>query len=469
MGEDVDQDHFRKRDFRAFERRLEEETALLEKMVAGRAFSRSGFVAGFEIEAWLVDSKGDPCPVNERFLDAAACDRIVPELARFNFEVNSRPQPLTGHALRTLHEELLATWRRCERAAETCSAGTVLIGILPTVRPDDLVLSNMSDRTRYRALNEQIMRLRHGEPAHLDIRGRETLHLDHHDVMLEAAATSLQLHLQAPPGDAPRVYNAAVAISGAMTAVSANAPFLFGHDLWDETRIAVFEQSIGMHPARVTFGRGYVRDIADCFRENVVRYPVLLPIGLEDPPERLHHVTLHNGTIWRWNRPLIGFDPDGSPHLRIEHRVTSAGPSVVDAIANAALFFGAVTELARQDPPVEAGLPFARARANFYAAARRGLDARITDLDGRTTQSGEFVRTRLLPLAHRGLERLGIDASDRQDYLDVIAARVASGCTGTAWQRAYAAGNGADMHDLLSVYRARQRGGAPVHEWNGTC
>jgi gamma-glutamyl:cysteine ligase YbdK (ATP-grasp superfamily) len=229
--------------------------------------------------------------------------------------------------------------------------------------------------------------------------------------MLEAATTSFQLHLKIHPRDAVHAYNAGIILSAPMVAATANSPYLFGHDLWDETRIPLFEQSVavgGMADAshgplrRVTFGSGYAREsIMECFVENEQHYPVMLPMQFHDGLEQMSRLRLHNGTIWRWNRPLIGFDYDGIPHLRIEHRVVPGGPTIVDAIANAALFFGLMQVLIDAVEPAEPRIPFATARDNFYAAARYGLDARITWYDG------EKGTLRSLLLHTAGAQRTG--------------------------------------------------------------
>jgi gamma-glutamyl:cysteine ligase YbdK (ATP-grasp superfamily) len=186
---------------------------------------------------------------------------------------------------------------------------------------------------------------------------------------------------------------------------------------------------------------------------------------MDEPPEQLAHLRLHNGTIWRWNRPLIGFDEDGRPHLRIEHRVVPSGPSVVDSIANAALYFGAVRALVDRPEPPESSLPFERARDNFYAAARDGLASEVLWLDGRRATMTELLEQELLPLARRGLETLGIDREEIGLWLGVIEGRVRSGQNGAAWQRAYVKGHGPDMEALTLAYLERQGGGEPVHEW----
>ena len=131
---------------------------------------------------------------------------------------------------------------------------------------------------------------------------------DHGDVMLEAATTSFQVHLKTPARLAHRYFNASLIASGPVMAVSANAPFLFGKALWDETRIPLFEQAVDIDGARsknhrVTFGNDYLKSsIFEVVEENREHYAALLPILFDEKPEALRHLRLHNGTIWRWNR-----------------------------------------------------------------------------------------------------------------------------------------------------------------------
>jgi len=320
-----------------------------------------------------------------------------------------------------------------------------------------------------------VLRLRDGHPLDIDIQGRESLQMQHGDVMFESAATSFQLQFQVELEAAARFYNAAHIISAPMVALAANSPYLFGRDLWAETRIPLFEQSVslgghgkpGSKTSRVTFGAAYVEEsVFECFERNAQHYPVLLPALSDEPVEALCHLRLHNGTIWRWNRPLIGFDDMGEPHLRLEHRVVPAGPTVIDAIANAAMFFGLNTALAGMDSAAEKRLDFETARANFYTAARDGLDARITWLDGHEVALLDLLQQELLPMARQGLSDLGLDEHDSNRFLDVIDGRLATGVNGATWQRRYVAANGPDMLGLTKAYVARQRQGKPVHEWS---
>jgi len=475
MGREISDSRFSAEDFAAFRERLCTETDLLGRWFQEEGFSRTHGVGGFELEAWLVDERQRPAPINDAYLRRLDNPLVVPELARFNVELNGAPESLGGDALSRLHRSLEQIWQTCTAAAGEFDAGLVMIGILPTLEECQLTPEYMSALERYRALNEQVLLQRRGRALRLEIHGREQLKSLHRDVMLESAATSFQIHLQVGLSHAVRCFNAAHIASAPLVAVSANSPYLFGRDLWDETRIPLFEQAVevgGYEAAaygptrRVTFGTGYAREsLFELFVENREHYPPLLPACYSEPPERLSHLRLHNGTIWRWNRPLVGFDDDGTPHLRIEHRVVPGGPSVVDEIANAAFFFGLVSFLSRQQTPPELALPFGQARDNFYAAARDGLDAQVVWLGGRRLRLQRLLGERLLPMARRGLELLDLDPGDIDAYLEVIATRVHNACNGAAWQRAFVARHGRDMAALTAAYRQRQDSGTPVHEW----
>jgi gamma-glutamyl:cysteine ligase YbdK (ATP-grasp superfamily) len=475
MGQEISDARFTQRDFDHFYQRLAEETALLAQWFADNHFDDAPPVAGFELEAWLVDDALRPAPINQAFLQRLDSPLVSPELATFNVEFNVDPVPLAGSVLSTLKRELQAGWEAGRRTAHELDAELAMIGILPTVENADLVMENLSAMNRYVALNAEILKLRGGRPLKLDIHGRDILRAEHMDVMLESATTSFQIHLQVPPALAVRAYNASIIASAPLLAVSANSPYLFGKDLWAETRIPLFEQSVevGGYEAdahgpmrRVTFGSGYARhSVMECFTENLDHYPVLLPMHFDSPPQRLEHLRLHNGTLWRWNRPLIGFN-DGTPHLRIEQRVVPAGPTVADAIANAALFYGLAQSLCDLQQAPEQTLPFAQTRDNFYACAQHGLDAHLIWLDGNKYPAQSLLLKKILPMAHAGLEALGIDSRDAQHYLGIIEARVHNACNGAAWQRAFVAKHGPDMQALLAAYLQRQHSGVPVHEWD---
>jgi hypothetical protein len=278
---------------------------------------------------------------------------------------------------------------------------------------------------------------------------------------------------------AGRYYNASLISCAPLLAAAVNSPLLFGQRLWQETRVPLFEQAVELGGygglaettvRRVTFGRGYVASSPlELFEENLEHYPVLLPIPQAEPATRFPHLRLHNGAIWRWVRPLIGFDAAGQGHVRLEQRVLPSGPTVLDMVANAALYFGLVHALARQPRAAEADLPFGDARANFYAAARHGLQAELVWLDGRRYSARELILETVLPQARQGLRDFGLPDAEVEHYLGVVEARVRSGQTGSAWQLQQLAKVDGDVHRMMDDYLVNQRSGAPVHEWSLSC
>ncbi len=470
MGQEITDSHFDPQDFADFEERLGRETLLLCRWLEEGRFKSGPNMGGFELETWLVDADARPMGVVEDFLERLDNPLATPELATFNLELNSSPRELRGSALSDMYKELSDTWSHCSDVAAELQARLVMVGILPTAKATDFVMANMSPLHRYHALNEQVLLQRGGEPLRLDVEGSDELLLEHDDVMLESAATSFQIHLKIDVEEGVRFYNAAKIISAPMVALCANSPYLLGADLWDETRIPLFEQAVAVGNSRlnqrVTFGVRYMESsIAECFQANWRRYPILLPRLMDEPEENLAHLRLQNGTIWRWNRPLIGFDAEHRPHLRIEHRVVPAGPSVLDSIANAAFFYGAVSALARRQVAPETQLSFQDARKNFYLAAKSGLEAEIQWLDAKRVILPQLIQEILLPLARDGLLSLGIDGEEADYWLGIIRARVDSRRNGAAWQRAWVERHGFDMHGLMQTYIEHQTGGRPVHEW----
>ncbi len=472
MGEEISRTSFTPQDFKTFENHLREETDLLSKLVADEKLSKDGYVAGFEIEAWLLDHGFFPRPINEKFLDALDHSLVVPELSRFNVELNSPPLALTGDILNRAAAAFKTLWTHCNDVAHGLDTNMVMIGTLPVIRDEDLTLQNLSPLKRYKALNNEVLRRRGGKPLVVDIAGHDHLRSEHGDVMLEAATTSLQIHLKTPARLAHRYYNASIMASAPLLAACTNAPFLFKRALWQETRIPLFEQSVALKDnagehGRVTFGSGYVREsLFEVLIENLNTYPVLLPLAFDEPSAKLRHVHLHNGTIWRWNRPIVGFDSDGTPHIRIEHRTLPAGPTIVDMIANAACYFGIVRDMVDSGFDESMDLAFDDARANFYEAAREGLDAKLTWPGLGQISAKHLMQDHLLPAAHRGLKAFGVDAKDRELYLEIMETRVETGQTGAVWQRAALEKWNGDFREMMSAYCERQRSAIPVHQWD---
>ncbi len=472
MGSEVSHRFFQAEDFSRFRERLDTETALLKTLFDEQGFSPRGDVAGFEMEAWLVNDAGQPVCENDRFLENLASPLVVPELAKFNIELNGSPCALTGRVFSRLHDELYSTWKKCCRTARDMGCHMITIGTLPTATEGLFVADNMSTMVRYQSLNDRVMALRDGQKLEINIDGDDPLYLLHDDVMLEAAATSFQIHLQCRPERASREFNASILSAAPLVAAGANAPYLFGRTLWDESRIPLFEQSVHVgerNKPRVTFGSGYIREsLFEIFAENRDEHLILIPMVQDAPPSRFSHLRFQNGTMWRWVRPLIGFDFDGQVHLRIEQRVPSAGPTIKDSIANAAFYFGMVRGLTGLEEAPEQHIPFADARENFYTAARYGLGAQVCwRRNGRREEIAiaRLIRDELLPLARDGLAQLDIPAAEIEEYLGIIEARADNLQNGAAWQRRWMQRNGGSMAELVTAYRELQDTNQPVHTW----
>ncbi|MEW2079702.1 glutamate-cysteine ligase family protein [Streptomyces sp. NPDC017966] len=494
MGEKVVAGQFDLSDRQRYREKLRSCLTGLERLLAEKRFDRPKNLMGLEIELNLAGADGMPKMLNAQVLERIASRDFQTELAMFNLEVNITPHRLGGRVFDRLDEELRTSLAYADRKAGEVDAGIVMIGILPTLDRDDLVSSNLSDVDRYALLNEQIVAAR-GEDFTLDIDGVERLSCTSKSIAPEAACTSVQLHLQVTPERFASVWNAAQAVAAAQVAVGANSPFLFGRELWRESRPPLFQQSTDTRPPelqaqgvrpRTWFGERWVTSAFDLFEENLRYYPALLPIcDDEDPLEvldrggvpSLAELVLHNGTVYRWNRPVYGI-ADGVPHLRVENRVLPAGPTVTDVIANAAFYYGVVRALAEDSRPVWTRLPFEAAAANFDAACEHGIDARLTwPRRGRLGGLGEvdavtLVRDELLPLAEAGLDAWGIEPADRDLYLGVIEERCRRRVNGATWQAAtfhraldLGLGREAALAATTLRYRELTQQGDPVHSW----
>ena len=470
MGDEIDRRHFDAVDFSRFRRLLKQETDHLQSLLESNRFSARGDIVGFELEAWIVDSKGKPKAENKKLLDALKNPLVVPELSQFNVELNGSPSALTGNVFTRLHDELLSTWEDCQATANALKCNLIQIGILPTIQQKLLTSEHMSDMVRYQALNDRLMALRDGSELEIHIKGpNEELNIKHDDVMLEAAATSFQIHLQCKPERAIRDFNASIVASAPMVALSANSHYLFGKALWAETRVPLFEQAIDIgtrHLNRVYFGSDYVKEsLMEVFAANLHDHAILLPYVQAEPLHKYAHLRFQNGTIWRWNRPLIGFDYDGQPHLRIEHRTVPSGPTIKDCIANCAAFIGFVRALVERTVPIEKEIPFAVAKDNFYAAATHGLAAEIVWANGKTVKISDLITEELLPAAKQALVSAHIPEEECDIFLGIIHERVRSGLNGTTWQQQWVAKHGCDFSQLTLEYARLQETNEPVHTW----
>ena len=492
MGEEVEARQFTREDRQRYREKVKRNLDVFARMLSEARFDADHRSIGLEIELNLTDADGRPAMRNAAVLEAIADPDFVTELGQFNVEINIPPHLLEPGVFAALERTIRSSLNEAEeKASRIASPPTrmVMVGILPTVDEEHMGAESFSDNPRYELLNEQIFAAR-GEDLHIAIEGpAESLSTYADTILPEAACTSVQLHQQIDPSAFAEHWNAAQAIAGIQLAVGANSPFLFGRELWQETRIALFEQATdtrseelkaqGVRP-RVWFGERWITGIFDLFEENVRYFSALLPLVDEEEPEALldrgvtptlPELRLHNGTVYRWNRPVYAVE-DGRPHLRIENRLLPAGPTVVDILANAAFYYGLVRILGEEERPVWSAMSFSAAEENFHAGARDGLGAKVYWPGLGEVPVGELVVRRLLPIAHQGLEAWGIDAADRDRLLGIIERRCVTGRNGAAWQvdavRALEA-RGNDRAEALRqmtlLYREHMHANVPVHEW----
>jgi gamma-glutamyl:cysteine ligase YbdK (ATP-grasp superfamily) len=490
MGRDLPAMSVSQHDRRAYRAKARNCLDVFARMLREAKFDVESRQIGLEIELNLVDELGLPSMKNSEVLSAIADSRWASELGQFNLEINVPPRPMAGDGLTQLERGVLASLGHAEERARQAGSHLVMIGILPTLRESDVGEHAMSANPRFRLLNEQIIAAR-GEEMRIAIEGRERL-LTHVDsITPEAACTSVQCHLSVSPESFASYWNAAQAIAGAQVAVAANSPFLFGRELWRETRLTLFEQATDTRPdelkeqgvrPRVWFGERWITSPFDLFAENLRYFPALLPVcDTEDPAEVLDHgqvphlaeLTLHNGTIYRWNRPVYAV-VDGKPQLRVENRVLPAGPTVADIMANAAFYCGLVRAMAESERPVWTQMSFAAAADNLAEGARRGIDARLYWPGVGVVPATELVLQRLLPLAVEGLRRWGVDTADAERLLGIIEQRCLHGRTGATWQaetvRMLADRGCSDRREALRLmtqgYIERMSTNTPVHRWS---
>ncbi|MEE3184482.1 MAG: CBS domain-containing protein [Gemmatimonadota bacterium] len=472
---------------RAFSKALLKDLQALEKMLENGLIESGVRRFGCEQEMFLVNRAWRPAPVAMEVLERLDGEAFTTELARFNLEMNVEPMVLGGACLSTLQESIEELLDMAREAASEEGADVVLAGILPTLGKSDLTLDNISPMPRYYALNESLTRMR-GRAYRLQIQGRDELQIEHDSVMLEACNCSCQVHLQVDSTEFAPMYNAAQAMTGPVLAAAVNSPVLFGKRLWAETRIALFRQSIDTRSTsvhlrefstRVRFGDRWVKEsVAELFQEDIAQFRVLLAQEtVEDPFEqlaagdipRLQALQLHNGTVYRWNRPCYGIS-EGKPHLRIECRVLPSGPTVLDEVANAAFWIGLVLGAKYEYGDITERLSFDDAKYNFLTASRQGLDAGFRWVDGQSVTAPELILETLLPLARAGLEAY-VDRSEIDKYLGVIHDRVQSRGTGSDWMMRSLSemedrGSRSErMTALTAAIANRQSERKPCHEW----
>lgn len=442
---------------------------------------------GAEQEFCLVTDVWRPSDKAVKILDRIDDPHFTTELAKYNLEINLDPEKLTGKCLSEIEQKLIGFLMKAKEVAEGYDDHVLLTGILPTISKNELSLDYMTPIPRYYALNDRLKDLRGGD-FNVHLRGVDELSITHDSVLFEACNTSFQLHLQIDPDDFVKSYNWSQAIAGPVLGICTNSPMLLGRELWSETRIALFQQSIDTRSssfalkeqqARVSFGNEWEQgSAADIFKRSLVHHKVILSkdidedsldiIGKGEIP-KLEALNLHNGTVYRWNRPCYGVG-GGKAHLRIENRYIPSGPSVLDEIANFAFWVGLMVGRPEEYNNISSTMSFRDAKSNFFQAARSGKSS-VLKWDNELISVRDLILSKLLPIARSGLMKMNIHSEDIERYLSVIEARAKS-TTGSQWQvtqyRAYL--DAGFKRDDALVYLTKsiydhQIKNIPVHEW----
>ncbi|HNE27592.1 MAG: CBS domain-containing protein [Saprospiraceae bacterium] len=476
-----------------FVRALLEDVQAFEYMLSNNWFESDITRIGAEQEMALVDkSTLKPATINMEVL-AKMGDQYpwcVTELAKFNLETNLSPREFSGDCLSQMEAENIEYLRIIQQHLDEFNADLILCGILPTLRKHDLEMHNLTPKDRYFALMAAIQKHLLGTSFELRVEGVDELLVKHDSPLLEACNTSFQVHLQVSPKEFVKMYNIAQVLAGPTIAIAANSPLVFGRRLWHETRIALFQQSLDTRTTndhmrerlpRVNFGSGWLQgDITQIYREDISRFRVLLAGAIEEDSlamiregkvPKLRALQIHNSTVYRWNRPCYGISPNGQPHLRIENRVMPAGPTPVDATANAAFWLGAMIGMGLHYEDITKQIDFVDARDNFLKAAKFGIDTTFTWFKDKKISATELTLKVLLPLAREGLKHRKVRSSDINKYLDIIEARAKHHVTGARWAlRSFTAlkkevTNDEAISCVTAAIIKNQKENKPVHTW----
>ena len=462
----------------------------METMIERGLFESDRQRIGMEQELMLVDSTMQPASVAPQVLERVDDERVVPEIARFNLEFNGDPVDLGGGCFSAIETQLRELYTKVDGACREIGVRALMSGICPTVDLTHVSAASMMPRPRYAALDNALRELR-GDHFELRIDGPDELIVRHPSIMLEAVNTSFQVHLQIAPEDYASSYNTSLAVAAPVLGAAVYSPILFGKRLWRETRIAIFQQVVDTRAegaghrdflGRVRFGDSWMESsVLEVLRADVARLRQIIHADVGEQPDPIDELAegrvpklrawqAFNSSVYRWMRPCYGVT-DGRPHLRIENRVLPSGPTIGDEVANAAFWIGLMLEVPHRWPDLTERLDFKDARGNFLRAAREGLAAHMTWVDGHEHPIGELILREFLPAARDGLARVGVDDADVQRLMGTIERRVTSRQTGSHWVLRSVArmrGIGSRGARLSAITRAmldNQDTGKPVHEW----
>ncbi|HEY1619873.1 MAG TPA: glutamate--cysteine ligase, partial [Streptosporangiaceae bacterium] len=156
MGRDIQAIKISGEDRRKYRRKLRRSLDVFARMLQDRMFEDNPPLTGQEIELNLVDADGNPSMRSAAVLDAIADPAWETEVGQFNLEINVPPRQLGGDAVAGLEDEIRASLNAADAAARRTGTRLVMIGILPTLRQQDVHEGTLSPNERFKVLNEQI-------------------------------------------------------------------------------------------------------------------------------------------------------------------------------------------------------------------------------------------------------------------------------------------------------------------------
>lgn len=469
-----------------FLKHLLHDVEAIDQMIREDMIEKGKRRVGAEQEFCIVDKYFKPSRNAPEILQKIDNPQFTSELARYNLEINLDPFELKGNCFKKMESQLRSLLKLADKAVSDSDEKIILTGILPSIDYRAVQINYLTPKPRYEALSRILSELRGGD-FELNITGVDELILTHNNILFEACNTSFQCHYQVEPKDFADMYNWAQLISGPVLSICANSPLLIGKQLWAETRIPLFQQSIdtrgkGYHlrerQQRVTFGNRWINSVTDVYKNDIARHTILFMTeiekdSLEDLKDgnipSLDALSLHNGTLYKWNRPCYGVS-GGIPHLRIENRYIPSGPTVEDEMANLTFWAGLMSNMPKNCKDIWCDTSFDDAKENFYKAAMWGIQSGMI-WNGKLMPARDLILDLLLPRAEEGLKRLEVNDKDIKRNLSIIEERAGNYGTGSRWLiKSYRKLREKYDRDeasvaLTAIMYNRRLSDKPVHKW----
>ncbi len=471
MGSEISHRVFTEKDFIAFQKALDAEFTYVKRLFEkGCKVFSNAYRIGYELEVCILTHDNQPNPINKKILDDIDSPLFTNELAKYDMEINGHVFALDTGAPEALNHDLRLLWEKARHSAKNFGAKIGLFGVLPSLRLEHFNKElYQSEMHRYTLVSQRMKELRH-ESVKVLFHGEDEVSLQKDDVMFEALGTSLQIHLQVPFDQAVAYYHAALLASVVLVGFGANSPLVMGKRAWYESRITIFEQSVDTRDKerrehgeerRVHFAHGYIDSWLDLFEQNKM-FKIIFADAREQPASDLHHFNLHNGTIWRWIRPILGSDKDGKHTLRLELRVLPSGPTLIDTEVNLWFFIGLIHGLVQSKIDLQK-IPFETLKNDFYSVAKYGLETDFHEaVNAQSVSLKEWILNDGVAMAKMGLDALGIHHTDA--YLNTVKERTLSGQNGAAWQLEHFKKYNS-IPKLMEDYMHNAEQNIPVHKW----